>query len=414
MKISKICVSFLLLISFALQLISCGTVRAVDLMDGVRAESVTGKAADEAFITAQTDFAASLFRRVTERASGENALISPLSVMIALAMTANGANGETLSEMEKTLGGELTLAELNEYLHTHVENLPSDKDYKLHLANSIWVKEGDFAPKNAFLQTNANYYGADVFSAPFDATTLAEINAWVSKHTDGMIPQALGQIPSDVLMYLINAVCFDAAWEDAYAAWDVREHDFTDIHGETDRVEMMFSDEKYYLCDENTTGFIKNYADGKYQFVALLPNEDMDFSEYTASLTGDKIRALLSSVSYTPVEAGLPKFEYEYEISLPEILADMGMGLAFTEGADFSRISEMPVCISDVLHKTFISVSEERTKAAAVTAVTTVPTSAQINPTPPKEVILDRPFVYMIVDGETKLPIFIGAVTNFN
>ena len=412
MKISRICVSFLLLIAVALQLVSCGTAKASDLMGGVRANSVTGKTADDTFITAQMDFATELFRRSAEKTDGENTLISPLSVMIALAMTANGADGNTRVQMENVLGGALALEELNEYLHTFVEKLPSGEDYKLHLANSIWARKGDFAVKDPFLQTNADYYRADLFEAPFDSTTLAQINGWVNEHTDGMIPSILNEIPHDAMLYLINAVCFDAAWDDTYPEWAVREHDFTDIQGKTHKVEMMFSGEKRYLSDENTTGFVKNYVDGKYQFVALLPDEDVDFDEYLASLTGEKLTALLSSAMYHPVDAGLPKFEYEFEIRLPEILAEMGMTDAFTEMADFSRISETPLCISDVLHKTFISVSEERTRAAAVTAVETVPTSAEIDPKKPKEVILDRPFVYMIIDGATNLPLFIGTVTN--
>ena len=155
MKISRICVSFLLLIAVALQLVSCGTAKASDLMGGVRANSVTGKTADDTFITAQMDFATELFRRSAEKTDGENTLISPLSVMIALAMTANGADGNTRVQMENVLGGALALEELNEYLHTFVEKLPSGEDYKLHLANSIWARKGDFAVKDPFLQTNA-------------------------------------------------------------------------------------------------------------------------------------------------------------------------------------------------------------------------------------------------------------------
>lgn len=412
MKILKICVSIILAMTILLQLISCGTASAGDLMDGVRANPVAERGADDAFTGSQMAFASEIFRRSAQTTGGENTLVSPLSVMIALAMAANGADGNTRDQMETVLGDTLSLEELNEYLHTFVEKLPSGEDYKLHLANSIWARKGDFAVKKPFLQTNADYYRADLFEAPFDSTTLAQINAWVNEHTDGMIPSVLNEIPHDAMLYLINAVCFDAAWDDTYPEWAVREHDFTDIHGKTSKVEMMFSGENLYLSDKNTTGFLKNYVDGKYQFVALLPDEDVGFDEYLASLTGEKLTALLSSAMYHPVDAGLPKFEYAFEIRLSVILSEMGIKEAFTANADFSRISEMPLCISDVLHKTFISVSEERTRAAAVTVVETVTTSAVVNPKTPKEVILDRPFVYMIIDSATNLPIFIGTVTS--
>lgn len=414
MKISKICVSILLLISLSLQLISCGTVRAVDLMDGVRAESVAGKAADAAFITAQLDFAASLFRHVADEENGENLLISPLSVMAALAMTANGADGETLSEMEKALGG-ISVEALNEYLSRYIKNLPSDKDYKLHVANSIWTKKGELSVKKSFLEKNNIYYDAAIYERPFNDDTVREVNAWVSEHTDGMIDHLLNEINPNLLLMLINAVCFDAAWATPYAESDEHDRDFTNADGSVVSVDMMYSRETRYLFDKNTTGFIKDYVDGKYQFVALLPDEGMAIEDYISSLTAKKIENLLASEKTHTVRAGLPKFEYDFEISLPEILMDMGMEDAFLPSrADFAGISETPVFIGDVLHKTFISVKEDRTKAAAVTGVLAYGTSAQTKPIELKEIILDRPFVYMIVDGKTKLPVFIGTVTNID
>ena len=396
--------AFLLCAALCLSLASCGSIK--------KDKNFKEREADETFLSAQMDFASSLFRHVADEEDGENLLISPLSVMIALAMAANGADGETLSEMEKALG-DIPVETLNEYLSHYIKNLPSGDDYKLHTANSIWTKKGEISVKKGFLEKNEIYYDAAVYERSFDNDTAREVNAWVSEHTDGMIDHLINEIDPDLLLILINAVCFDAAWAMPYAESDVRDLDFTNGDGSVVSVDMMYSRETRYLSDKNTTGFIKDYADGKYQFVALLPDEGVAIEDYISSLTAKKIENLLASEKTCEVRAGLPKFEYDFEISLPEILMDMGMEDVFSASrADFSGICETPVFIGDVLHKAFISVKEDRTKAAAVTGIFTYGTSAQTNPTPPKEVILDRPFVYMIVDSETKLPIFIGTVVS--
>ncbi len=411
----KIITALLLLIALTVNVVSCGAVGASDLMDGIKAREIPEKSADEIFTSTQFAFAAALFRRAAEESGCENTLISPLSVISALAMTANGAKGETLAQMEKVLGGGLTLAELNEYLHSYVENLPSGEDYKLHLANSIWAKKNHLTIRPDFLQTNADYYGADLFEAPFDTSTVKDINDWVSKNTDDMIKNIVDEIHDDNVMFLINALCFDAAWETPYSESAVRDYDFRTLSGSYQTVKMMYSSEDIYLSDENTEGFIKSYKDGKYSFVALLPDQKEDFSEYVSSLTGEKLQTLLENKQYHTVYAGLPKFEYEYELSMNKILQDMGITDAFDGGkADLSGIGDASIgnlFIGNVKHKTFISVGEKRTKAAAVTSVIVCTLSAEITGERPKTVILDRPFVYMIIENETALPIFIGTVT---
>ncbi len=412
-NIVKILTSLLLLTSMLLSIVSCGTVHAANLMDGVTAQAVTGKNADEKFISSQMDFAAELFRRAAAESDCENTLISPLSVMIALAMTANGADGETRMQMEEILGAGISLDELNEYLYRYLDTLPSSEKYKVHLANSIWAREGKLEPQKNFLQINADYYGADVYKAPFDTSTVEDVNAWVKKHTGGMIDKIINEISPATVMYLINALSFDAEWAEKYEKSDVHDRTFTTLSGETQTVSMMYSEESKYIEDENTTGFIKDYADGKYSFVALLPDENVDFEEYVSSLTGEKISALMKNKQRTAVIAELPKFEYAYDISLVEILKTMGMTDAFdATNADFSKIGKTvdgnPLYISEVLHRTFISVDTERTKAAAVTLVATDECTIAVIT---KSVILDRPFVYMIVENETELPIFIGTVT---
>ena len=208
--------SFVLVIVFALSAFTaCGVPQFDDLMDGIKPRVNTGDAAELTDVSdaAVTDFAIRLFKESME--DGENTLISPLSVLVALSMTANGADNETLSQMEAVLG--MPIDQLNTWISTYMANLPEEEKYKLSLANSIWFKDDpSFVVNEEFLQTNADYYGAGIYKAPFDDSTLKEINTWVEDNTDGMIKDILDQIPEDAVMYLVNALAFDAEWQNIY------------------------------------------------------------------------------------------------------------------------------------------------------------------------------------------------------
>lgn len=362
-----------------------------------------------------TDFAVRLFQECARSQTDGNILISPLSVINALAMTANGARGETLEQMETLFGADLT--SLCSYLHAYNQNLPSAEKYKLHSANSIWVRDDrSFTVQPDFLQTNAGYFNADVYMAPFDDSTLREINGWVSENTDKMIPEILDEIPNEAVMYLINALAFDAEWQSVYKEYQVRDGIFTREDGTPQETEMMYSTEYTYLQDTQAQGFVKYYHDAKYAFAALLPDEGVSLADYTASLTGERLHELLSNPTRTAVDTAIPEFEAEYSALLNNILENMGMTNAFDSGtADLSGLGTSPdenLFISRVLHKTYIAVNEKGTKAGASTVVEVIKESAMIEPDEIKTVYLDRPFVYMIIDCEEKLPIFLGTVTD--
>lgn len=406
--------SVILICSMAVNLTGCATkVQAADLMEGVQANTVTGKAADDAFAQSQMRLAVELFQSSVLESKDENVLISPLSIQLALAMTANGADGNTKAEMEALLGGEISLEDLNEYLYSYVNNLPSAEKYKLQIANSIWFRddEGRLQVEKDFLQKNANYYGAQAYKAAFDDQTLKDINNWVKDHTDGMIDSILDQIDEDAVMYLINALVFDAEWQHVYDKSDVYKGKFTNIGGTEKQVDMMHSEETVYLQDENAIGFMKPYSGSKYNFAVLLPNEGVDIYEYIAGLTGESLMETLSTPQLGMVMATLPKFSYEYELTMNDVLKELGMPSAFSgDTADFSKMAHSSrgnIYIGDVLHKTFISVDELGTKAGAVTKVQMNDESA---PMSEWVVTLNRPFVYMIIDNETNLPVFIGTV----
>ncbi len=413
-----ICIMVLALVTaMLLNLTGCvSKAKATDLMKGIRPGSVQGKEADEAFRLSQMEFALDLFRATMETGEKENLLLSPLSVQLALAMTANGAAGQTRQEMETFLSKDIPLELLNEYLYTYGKDLPNGANSKLSIANSIWYRDAEdrLQVEADFLQTNGDYYGAQIYKAPFDRQTVKDINSWVSEKTDGMIDSLVDEISKDTVLYLLNAIAFDAKWDKPYKKHEVRERTFYTESGEEIPVEMMYSTQWQYLDDSMATGFLKDYKDGSYTFAALLPKENVDIGDYVKSLTPETLLALLDNpMTGMGGQVGIPKFSFDYEISMNDTLKSLGVERAFDgAGADFSSMARSTrgnICIGDVLHKTHITVDEEGTKAAAATKVEIVEECA---PVEEWSVILDRPFVFLILDRNTNLPIFVGVVLN--
>lgn len=381
-----------------------------DLMASLKPVALGTKAAPDAGAKELADFALRLFKATAK--DGENTLVSPLSAIAVLGMVANGAGGETLSQMEKVFG--LPVDKLNDYLHSYVGSLPqSAGKYKLDMANSIWFRDdGSLKVNQDFLQKNADYYGAAAYAEPFDAETVKNINDWVKKNTDGMIEKIIDDINPSEVMHLINALAFDAYWETPYKSHQLLNTTFNGRHGSTDKVLMMNSTESVYYSGEGFEGVGKPYKDGKYSFVALLPEMGSSVEDLVSSLDGAKLYEILSSPQKEfRVETQIPKFEIEYEAQLGDALKAMGMKDLFdSDLADLSGIGRSAagkLFIGSVIQKTYISVDENGTKAAAATDAIAYATGFDPNL---KFVILDRPFLYMLVDNQTNTPFFIGTV----
>lgn len=407
---------FALIITMLSGLTVCTSGSSDDLMKGVPGKAQAVQPDMKSGAAAAADFGVRLFQTSLE--DGKNTLISPLSVLYALAMTANGADGDTLAQMELVLG--MDCANLNEFMLAYMDLLPQWEDCKLNLANAIWFKDDpNFEVEQDFLQNNADYYRAGIYKAPFDDSTKQDINDWVKEHTAGMIPQILDEIPEEAVMYLVNALAFEAVWQVVYEEYQVRPGIFTREDGTQTEIELMHSEERRYLEDELATGFIKHYTEGRYAFAALLPKEGVSVQDYVESLTGAHLLELLSDPEEIMVLAAMPKFETAYDIEMSEVLKEMGMSDAFDwRTADFSRLGsyhayDVNIVINRVLHKTFLSVGEQGTKAGAATAVEMVAEGAMEIPEY-KTVTLDRPFVYLLIDCETNLPSFIGTMMDVN
>ena len=420
MKNWKKLVCFLLLGAMLASLCACRgeepTPRTGDLMADVEArepapqatqgstaapqgsEVVTESAARTPYAAAAANFAVGLLQG--NAAGTDNCVLSPYSAMLALAMTANGAQGETLAQMEAVLG--LPVGVLNEALRG------CDMGEGVVSANSVWLRDTDeLDVKDAFLQANADYFGAGVYRAPFDAQTVEDVNAWVSEHTAGRIPQILTELDPQTMLLLINALTFDARWLEEYDEFQVSGV-FHAADGTEQTASFLYNTENIYLDDGMATGFLKPYSDMRYSFLALLPNEGVAMQDYLASLTGEALLATVENASHTSVNVRMPKFTAETSVDLTAALSAMGMPLAFTADADFSGIAELPLNIGAVLQKTWIEVTESGTTAAAATAV--VMEKALALEERPKVVELDRPFVMGIYDNETQTFLFLGVI----
>lgn len=383
--------------------VKSGAVR--DLTEGISKNESASKAPDDEFKAAASSFAAELFK--DNYSKGKTTLVSPLSVLTALALVQNGAQGNTLAQLEQALGG-LDRDTLNAYMRAYCDFLTESDELKI--ANSVWTDSSAEA-KRDFLQKAVDSYSAQLFSAPLsDPKTVESVNSWVKKNTDGMIPKIIEKADRYAVMMLVNAIAFDAKWETPYKRSDIEKLEFTSYSGSKKKTDFMCSTENVYLKDGGAVGFMKPYKNGRFAFAALLPDENTGIDDYVASLSGDKLMKIFSSAKRgNEVNVKMPKFRAEYSTQLIDTLKKMGVKDAFdSKTADFSSLIEnRDAYIATVVHKTFIEVDENGTRAAASTLVGADTMSLM----EPYSVCLNRPFVYMIVDTETNLPLFIGVQT---
>lgn len=367
--------------------------------------SVTATDIDEKFTFAYTDFSSELLRRSF---SGENTVVSPLSAMLALGIAANGACGETAEDYTHFFGG-ISPDEMNKYLYSYIAELDGDAS-KLTSASSLWLNDTlGYEVKREFLQSTVDYYSAEVFKGEFSKSTVDEINSWCSKNTDGMIENFLKKLSPDTAALIISAVCFNSAWASEYSDYQVTDGVFTSQDGEERSVTMLNSNEYVFLENSLATGLMKNYEGGRYAFAALLPNEGIDISKLVEALDADTLRELFASANDEDFfSASIPEFAYDFRLDMTDMLSDMGLDSALSSSADYSGItSDIPLYVDGIEQLTRIELSREGTKAASVAGERLCGSAM-----PEKSVILDRPFVYMIVDKELTLPVLLGVVTD--
>jgi serpin B len=371
---------------------------------------------DEAAIEAGTGFGFDLYAWLSEQEGGENLFVSPLSVYIAMAMTYNGADGETRAAMSEAM----RLQGLDEdavnraYANLMDRMADIDPDVELDISNSLWAKEGfEFAWE--FMDRNRGYYDAEIANLDFnDPETLETINGWVNVATNGKIESILDEIGQDDVLYLINAIYFNGAWTTEFDEELTEDMPFHLADGSEIQHPMMRRGGTYTYLDGEGFQLVRlPYGEnGRTAMYVLLPDEGESVNEIVEALDAETWAGWTDSLKSNPGTVSLPRFTMEYEVELNDALKALGMGAAFDPNmADFGRMTETQVFISKVKHKAVVEVNEAGTEAAAVTSVGVTVTSAQIEPEP-FEFTADRPFFFVIQDDETEVPLFMGTLQN--
>ncbi len=365
-------------------------------------------------LEADNAFGLDLFAEVIQEAeAGENVMISPLSVALALGMTLNGAETTTRDAMEEALKLQgFTQEEINQGYKAIIDQLlVLDPKVIMEIANSIWCREGYYV-REEFIATNQENFYAEIQSLDFNRTDAVDIiNAWVSDKTHERIDEIIDQIPAEAVMYLINAIYFKGTWTYEFDPEETADKAFFPESGQSFQTPAMRqqSDLNYFSNDQFQLLELP-YGDKDFSMLVFLPAGQNTCADILAELDNENWNSWTRQLAETEVVVQLPKFTFETSLLLNDALSDMGMEIAFSDGADFTGINPAGnLFISRVLHKTFIDVNEEGTEAAAVTAVEVSFTS--VDPDQPVHFIANRPFLFAIRENSTGSILFMGRLS---
>lgn len=355
-------------------------------------------------------FALKLFNKVSGM---DSKVISPLSVSGLMSMLANGADGETKQEILNTLGfSEGSMDEINS-LYSHIIQKAGKLDpaTTVSIADYIAVNK-DYKLNGEFTRTINDWFKAEVQNLDFTSKkTTGIINGWCSDHTDGMIPKIIDNVEPNAVAYLMNAIYFNGSWADRFDAKDTGLERFRGYTRDIKKVRMMHRNDEYLYTSNKTYSAVRiPYGNGTYAMTVLLPQEDKSIREMMQALSVKEITSLGRMMENCKVDLKLPKFTTEVELSLNDVISTLGAPTMFSSSADFSRLADGNLFVSKMLQKAKIEVSEEGTKAAAVTAA--IMTMSALAPEPRTvEFHADRPFVYIISESDTGAIYFIGQFT---
>jgi serine protease inhibitor len=369
-------------------------------------------------ITAGNEFAWNFFNTVLQQdTAADNKMVSPFSVYMALSMLYNGSAGATRDSIALAMDiAGIPADQLNAVSKALLQQMPSeDSKVSLSIANSLWYQQSGPQPLAGFLDTVHNDYSGDMQSLDFsNPASVGTINSWVARSTDNKITSIISSLSPADLMVLINAIYFDGSWLYGFSAAATQNAPFYLTNGSmvstpfmTQHVGLrMFVDSAYTLL-ELPYGSGKDFA----MYVVLPAKKQQSINEFAASFKGTTLANAMPQLDSQNIDLYLPKWESSYSIQqLEPNLASLGMGIAFNETADFSDMYGVPLYLSQVIHKTYIDVSESGTEAAAVTAITEV--GVTLVPQSPPAVRVDHPFLYFIVERQTGAILFMGTVND--
>ena len=377
------------------------------------AKAITLTAEQQKRVGQDNAFAFDLLKKTITTSQETNVFVSPLSVSIALGMAWNGANGQTKTEMESALKiSGMSVQAINDYYKIMQSTLPGiDPTTKLSIANSMWYRTG-FQVKPDFLKVNTDYFNAYVKELDFSQAWAKDtINNWCSKHTNKLIPTILDEIPQEAVMYLTNAVYFKGIWRNKFDKKVTMESTFTNELNNQVKVNMMYQKDTFgYALDDNAQYLDLAYGNKAFSMTVILPADNKTPADILENLTLASWNTTLNSLNEREVMVYLPRFKVENKFMLKQALNSMGMTQAFTELADLSNISDEHLAISDVVHKTYVTVDEEGTEAAAITNIGIITTSMPDYPI----FNVNKPFLFVIREKSTSVILFIGKMGTVN
>jgi serpin B len=366
--------------------------------------------AETKLIEADNRFALKLFREINRQEGGSNVFVSPLSVAMALGMTYNGASGATQEAMRQTLElTDMSLEEVNQSYRDLIDLLVDlDPVVELLIANSIWYRE-DLTFEQAFLNAMQEFFDARVSALDFGATGASQtINGWVRDNTNGLIEEIVpAAIPANIVMYLINAIYFKGDWASQFDKDLTAAGPFTLESGAQTTADMMWHAEAApvgYLRQDGVAIVDLPYGGRAFSMTILLPEAHDGIDRLLESMTVENWASWMAAVDSTELVVSIPKFTLEYELTMNDVLGALGMEVAFTPLADFTKLfAPGGIWIDEVKHKAVVRVDEAGTTAAAVTSVSMTDSA-------PMPLVVDRPFVFAIREKYSGTVLFMGKV----
>ena len=378
--------------------------------------AMTASAKDsEKLADANTGFAFDLLKQITKEQPDTNIFISPFSVSTALQMLGNGAAGETKAELQQVLKMEnLSPDGLNAACKELNQSLKSQTNVILDLADGIWYQK-DFRLKPGFVSDNKNFFQAELAPVDFESPKSADIiNNWADKATRGKVKDIVRfPFPSLTGVILANAIYFKGKWAEPFDKSQTKPRDFHLSGGGLEQALMMSQRKKFsYQEGDGFQAVQLPYAGNRLQMVLFLPATNSSPQKLLENFNGDNWRnKILPHFESREGFLSFPKFKLDYDVTLNNPLQTLGMRQAFSHGADFSAMADEPLFVSEVKQKSFVAVDEEGTEAAAVTTGTMLG-RAIIEPIKPFQMIVDRPFFFVIADNQTQTILFMGIVEN--
>jgi serpin B len=360
-------------------------------------------------------FAFDLFKPILSDAEGtENVMISPFSITSALSMTLNGAAGKTFDDMKESLRLDgKTLEQINNtYLKLMTEMVPVDERVVVEIANSVWV-EKRLNVKQKFMTDLQTWYKAEAQGIDVaDPDAVQIVNDWIAEKTHDKITDMLDNLDPDLAMLLINAVYFNGKWRYQFDKVDTKEESFYVIPSAPKNVPMMHQEENLKSAKEDNLTIVDiPYGQGNYSMLVVLPDQGISTTDIADALTPshwNEWMELLENNAHK-VELSMPRFKYVYKRLLNDDLINLGMGIAFSDWADFTNISDQALKINRVIHQSFIETNEEGTEAAAATIVEMIFNTMEAEPSVWK-IDINRQFLFFIHETSTGTILFMGRV----